>query len=91
MQITNGSTPVIIFLLVSSADDKTALTGATPTVTLSKNGGAFAVATNAVSEIGSGFYKLTLTALETGTNGVLAVIATATGADTWRDVHQVVT
>jgi hypothetical protein len=90
MQIATGTTPVIVFLMVSSADDKTAAIGLAPTVTLSKAGGAFAAATNAVSEISSGFYKVTLTALETGTLGALAVIATATGADVWRDIHQVV-
>lgn len=90
MQITSGATPTIVFLLVSSTDDKTAVTGASPSVTLSKNGGAFAAATNAVSEVGNGFYKVTLTATETNTAGPLAVIATATGADVWRDVHQVV-
>jgi len=90
MQITQSSTPVIVFLLVDSDDDKTALTGASPTVTISKNGGAFAAATNAVSEISGGFYKVTLTATETNTTGPLAVVATATGADVWRDIHQVV-
>lgn len=90
MQITSGTTPTILFLLVSSTDDKTAVTGATPTVTLSKAGGAFVAVTNAVSEISAGFYKVALTATETNTAGALAVIATATGADTWRDIHQVV-
>lgn len=89
MQITSGSTPVVVFLLVSTADDRTAVTGATPTVTLSKAGGAFAAATNAASEIGSGFYKVTLTATETNTTGALAILATATGCDAWRDIHQV--
>jgi hypothetical protein len=90
MQITSGTTPTLVFLLVSSSDDKTAVTGATPTVTLSKAGGAFAVATNAVSEVSSGFYKVTLTASETGTVGALAILATATSADAWRDIHQVI-
>ena len=90
MQITPGTTPTLVFLLVSSVDDKTALTGATPTVTLSKAGGAFAAATNAASEISAGFYKVALTATETNTTGALAIIATATGADPWRDIHQVV-
>jgi len=90
MQITSGTTPTVVFLLVSSVDDKTAVTAATPTVTLSKNGGAFAAATNAVSEIANGWYKVALTALETGTVGPLIVRATATGADEWRDLHQVV-
>lgn len=90
MQITSGTTPTILLLLVSSTDDKTAVTGATPTVTLSKAGGAFAAATNSPVEIGNGFYKLALTATETNTVGALAVLATATGADAWRDIHQVV-
>lgn len=90
MQITSGTTPTIVFLLVSSVDDKTAITGATPAVTLSKAGGAFAAATNAASEISSGFYKIALTALETNTVGALAIRATATSADEWRDIHQVV-
>ncbi len=89
MQITQSTTPTIIFLLVSSADDRTAITGATPTVTISKAGGAFAATSNSAAEIGSGFYKVALTALETGTLGALAVLATATSADPWRDIHQV--
>ncbi len=90
MQITSGTTPTIVFLLVSSTDDKTPVTSATPTVTLSKAGGAFAAATNAASEISAGFYKIALTATETNTAGALTIIATATSADTWRDIHQVV-
>jgi hypothetical protein len=90
MQITSGTTPTIVILLVSTADDKTAITGVTPTVTLSKAGAAFAAATNAPSEIASGFWKIALTATETNTAGALIVRATATGADEWRDIHQVV-
>lgn len=89
MQITQSSTPTVLFLLVSSLDDKTALTGATPTVTLSKNGGAFSAATNSAVEISAGFYKIALTATETNTVGPLALIATATNADVWRDIHEV--
>lgn len=90
MQIATGTTPTIVFLLVSSIDGKTAITGAAPTVTISKAGGAFAATTNPAAEISSGFYKVTLTALETGTIGALAILATATSADPWRDIHQVV-
>lgn len=91
MQITNATTPTLVFLLVSSSDDKTAVTGVTPTVQLSKNGGAFAAATNSPSEIANGWYKVALTATETNTDGALIVRATGTGADEWRDVHQVLT
>ncbi len=90
MQITSGTTPTIMFVLVSSVDDRTAVTGAAPVVSISKAGGAFAATTNAAAEISAGFYKVTLTATETNTVGVLALYATATGADVWRDLHQVV-
>lgn len=89
MIITQGDTPLILFLLVSSLDDKTALTGATPTVSISKNGGAFSAATNSATEISNGFYKIALTATETNTVGPLAIIASATGSDVWRDIHEV--
>ena len=90
MQITSGTTPKIPLLMVAASDDKTAVTGATVTVQISKNGGAFAGTTNPASELSNGWYVVTLTALETGTAGPLIVRATATSADEWRDYHQVV-
>ena len=90
-EIANGSTPVAVLLMVSTSDGTTAVTGITPTVEVSKNGGAFAAATNSVSEISDGWYKVTLTATETNTNGPLIVRATGTGAMEWRDVGLVVT
>ena len=84
--IANGSTPVMVFLMVSTDDGTTAVTGITPAVQISKNGGAFAAATNSVTEIANGWYKVTLTATETNTNGPLIVRATGTGAIEWRDV-----
>ena len=55
-------------------------TGLTLTVTISKDGGAFAAATNAAAEIGTtGVYALTLTAAEMDAD-VVTVKATATGA-----------
>ena len=84
-EIDNGTTPVMVFLMVSD-DGTTAVTGITPAVEVAKNGGAFAAATNSVSEISDGWYKVTLTATETNTNGPLIVRATGTGALEWRDV-----
>ncbi len=86
MRILKQSTaPIITFLLVSSADHVTGLTGATVTVKLSKNGGSGATATNAVNQVDSvnlpGWYQITLTAGETNTIGDLIIRATATGAD----------
>ena len=88
-EIANGTTPVMVFLMVSD-DGTTAVTGITPAVEVSKNGGAFAAATNSVSDISDGWYKVTLTATETNTNGPLIVRATGTGALEWRDVGLVV-
>ena len=89
-EIANGSTPVAVLLMVATSDGTTAVTGITPAVEVSKNGGAFAAATNSVSEISDGWYKVTLTATETNTNGPLIVRATGTGALEWRDVGLVV-
>ena len=69
MQITSGTTPKIPVLLVSVADDKTAVTGATVTVQISKNGGAFATCAGSVVEVANGWYYVALTAGETGTTG----------------------
>jgi len=91
MLIKNGSTPRIVFLMVDATDDETAETGLSPTVQISKSGGVFANVTNSVTEIGNGWYYVDLTATETDTDGPLIVRATATGADEWRDVHQVYT
>lgn len=93
MNIVNGSTPIVDFIAVDATDRSTAEESLSPvpTVYISKNGGAFAATTNAAVEIGAGFYRVTLTATETGTDGPLAMYATATGAAIWRDIHQVYT
>ncbi len=89
MLIKNGSTPRIVFVMVDATDDETAETGLSPAVEISKNGGSFATTTNSAVEIGNGWYYVDLTATETDTDGALIVRATATGADEWRDYHQV--
>lgn len=71
----------LLFLLVSSTDHISPLTGATPTVVLSKNGGTFASPAGAVSEVGNGLYKVAPNATDSGTLGPLSLHATATGAD----------
>ena len=86
----NDTSHPIDILMVSSTDHVSPLTGATLTVTLSKNGAAFAAAAGAVAEIGSGIYKLTPTAADTGTLGELAVHATATGGDPSDQIRQIV-
>lgn len=71
----------IVFFMVNSTDHVTGESGLTPTVTLSKNGGAFGAAAGAVSEIGNGFYALAGNATDSNTLGTLILHAEATGAD----------
>lgn len=71
----------IPFFMADSADHTTGKTGLTVTVTLSKNCGAFAAASGAITEISSGWYKLAANATDSNTLGFLALHATATGAD----------
>jgi hypothetical protein len=80
----------LIFLLVSSADGVTGVTGASPTVVISKNGGSFAAPSGAVSEIGNGWYKLAANATDSNTLGKLILHATATGALPSDTIYQVV-
>jgi hypothetical protein len=75
------STHPICFLMVSSTDHVAAVTGLTPTVTISKDGGAFASPVGAVSEIGNGWYALAGNATDRNTLGAFLLHATGTGAD----------
>lgn len=90
-QIKNGSTAYpLVFMMVDSADHVSAKTGLSPTVTLSKAGGSFASPAGAVSEIGSGWYKVAGNAADSNTNGPLILHATASGADPTDILYEVV-
>lgn len=71
----------LFFFLTSSTDHIAALTGATATVTISKNGAAFAAPAGAVTEIANGWYQVAGNATDTNTLGDILLHATATGAD----------
>jgi hypothetical protein len=71
----------LMVFLTDSTDHVTGKTGATLTITLSKNGGAFASATPTVTERGDGWYNLALTSGNTDTLGDLVLHITASGAD----------
>lgn len=71
--------------LVDSASRPTGKTGASPSVQVSKDGGAFGAIAGSVTEIGSGFYKVTLAAADLDARSV-AIKATASGADPWNDI-----
>jgi len=79
--LKGGSGTPLVFLMVQSSDHITGLTGASPTVTISKNGAAFASPSGAVTEISSGWYKVAGNATDTNTAGPLALHATATSGD----------
>ena len=89
MIIRKGDSTRVILYMSDATDNESPETGITPTVTLSKNGGAFAAATNAAVEISNGFYYVTLSVTETNAAGPLIVRATGTGANTWIDIHEV--
>ena len=67
----SSTTHPFTFLLVSSTDHVTPVTGASPTVTISKDGASFASPAGAVSEIGNGWYALAGNATDRNTLGSL--------------------
>ncbi len=69
------------FLMVQSSDHQTPATGLSITPTRSIDGGAFSATTNAASEVGSGIYKISLSASDL--NGtVITLQFAAVSADT---------
>lgn len=82
-QVKQGATPKLMFQMVSATDGSTGITGLTPTVVVSKAGGAFAAGAGAVAEVPApsyGWYTYTPAAAETATAGDLALRATGAGA-----------
>ncbi len=67
--------------MVDSTDHVTGKTALSPTVTISKNGGAFASPFGAVTELSSGWYAIAGNATDRNTIGELLIHATGTGAD----------
>jgi hypothetical protein len=77
-------------LMVDSTDHVTGKTGATLTITASKDASAFSSITPTVTELSSGWYELALTTAHTDTLGDFAMHLTATGADPTDTRDQVV-
>lgn len=80
----------LMFLMVLASDHITGATGLSPTVTLSKNGGAFASPSGAVTEVANGWYKVAGNATDTAMLGPLVLHATAGTADPVDVTYQVV-
>lgn len=90
MKILKQSTPYnLMVLMIDATTHVYGKTGLTLTITLSKNAGAFLPITPAVTEKGSGWYNIALTATDTNTLGDLALHIEATGADPLDVVGQV--
>ena len=67
------------FLMVDATDFATPETGLSVTATISKDGGGFNAATNSVSEIANGVYKISLTQTEMNAD-IITLKFTASGA-----------
>lgn len=88
--ILNNSSYTRAFLMVYSADHLTGATGITVTVNLSKSGGAFAPAAGSVAAVGAGIYTVSLTGVDTATQGDLAYWCTGTNVDATNFIDQVI-
>lgn len=71
----------VMVLMVAATDHITGLAGLTLTITLSKDGAAFAGIAPVVTDRGSGWYNVALTAAHTDTLGDLALHITGAAAD----------
>lgn len=80
----------LLFLMIDSADHVAGKTGLSPTVTISKNGAVFGSPAGAVSEVGNGWYAVSANATDSNTLGVLALHATAVGADPTDELFEIV-
>ncbi len=92
-QIKQATGTFLYVYLVDATDGYTPETGiVSPTVSISKNGGAFAPASDGGwAELADGWYKLALDALDTDTLGSLAINVLAAGCRTFGDITEVVT
>lgn len=84
-QIKLGSTSrPFLFFLTSSWDHRKGVEGVSPTVLISKSGGAFLPPAGSVEEVGRGWYRVNVTSADTDTLGPLILSADADEADvTW--------
>jgi hypothetical protein len=82
MRLIKQSSEVnIMVFMTDSTDHVTGKTGLTLTITLSKDGAAFASISPTVTQRGNGWYNVALVAGDTNTNGDLCMHVTGSGAD----------
>ena len=87
--LVKSQTRNVMVFMADETDGETGETGLTLTLTLSKNGGAFASISPTVTERGNGWYSVALDTTHTNTLGDLVLRATATGADSAEVAMQV--
>lgn len=81
----------LIFLLVSSTDHISGVTGLTPTVTIRKKGElTWAAPIGAIEELGNGNYQVAGNLLDSDTKGPLLLHAEAAGCDPMDTTYSVV-
>lgn len=94
VQKSSTTLPIVFGPVVLSSDHLSPATGLVAgtslTVTISKNGAAFAAPAGAITEVGNGFYQIAANATDNATLGPIVVHATGTGADPFDDVFSVV-
>ena len=90
IQQNQSTYPITFGPIILSSDHISNATGKTLTVTISKNGGAFASPSGAIGEVGNGIYEIAANATDSNTLGVLQIYATATGCDPYNDSCPVV-
>lgn len=78
------------FRLVSASDHASPITGASPSVVLSKNAQTFAAPAGQILEIGHGSYYVSPSTGDTDTLGPMILVASAGGADTYRALINVI-
>ena len=90
IQQNQSTYPITFGPIILSSDHISSATGKTLTVVISKNGGAFASPSGAVTEIGDGIYQIAGNSTDSNTLGPFQVYATATGCDPYNDSGPVV-
>lgn len=81
IDIPVGSTAYpLLFFMYADDGSGAGVTGLSPTVTISKNGGSYNSPAGAVSQVANGLYKVAGNATDTDTKGVIWLKATGTGA-----------
>jgi hypothetical protein len=76
--LKKGTSGTVTVFMRSSLDHLTAISGLTPTVSISKAGSPFTIVSRTVTSLGDGVYAIDLLASDTDTIGELTILVTDT-------------